>query len=168
MKLSSSHSAAKTMTPKATVCVHGNIVNPEYPENIDEVSRKGWGTTFWGKEDTVNWFHIPLSVPNFLDGGRPKLTRIFLFFHNTSRSIINALHIYDGPKLVKAFDSLRLAGDHARALHRANTFTIETPSEINFGLGLSVSVQFSASTDSSEPKPPRWILFTTAGAEFKI
>jgi hypothetical protein len=165
MKFSSTTAAAKKMTPKATVCVHGNIVNPEYPENIDEVSRKGWGTTFWGKEDSTNWFHIPLSVPNFLDGGRPKLTRIFLFFHNTSRSPINAVHIYDGPKLVKAFDNLRLAGDHARALDRANTFTIETPSEINFGLGLSVSVAFPAST---EQKPPRWILFTTAGAEFKI
>jgi hypothetical protein len=165
MKLSSSNSAAKTMTPKATVCVHGNIVNPEYPENIDEVSRKGWGTTFWGKEDTTNWFHIPLSVPNLLDGSRPKLTKVNVFFHNTSRAPINAIHIYDGPRLIKAFDNLRLTGDHARVLDRSNSFTIDPPCEVLFGLGLSVSVQFPA---SPEQKPPRWILFTTAGAEFRI
>lgn len=165
MKLSSSNSAAKTMTPKATVCVHGNIVNPEYPEHIDEVSRKGWGTTFWGKENTTNWFHIPLSVPNFLDGGRPKLTRVFIFFHNTSRAPINAVHVYDGPRLIKAYDNLKLAGDHARVLDRSNAFIIDPPCEILFGLGLSVSVNFPA---SPEQKPPRWILFTTAGAEFRV
>lgn len=165
MKLSSSTTAVKAMTPKHTVCVHGNIVNPEYPENIDEVSRKGWGTTFWGKEDTTNWFHIPLSVPNFLDGGRPKLTKVFLFFHNTTRSQINAVHVYDGPRLIKAYDNLKLAGDHARVLDRTNAFTIDPPCEVLYGLGLSVSVAFPA---TSEQKPPRWILFTTAGAEFRV
>ena len=165
MKLSESNSAAKSLTPKTTVCVHGNIVNPEYPETIDEVSRQGWGTTFWGKENTTNWFHIPLSVPNFLDGGRPKLTKIFIFFHNTSRSPINSVHIYDGPRLIKAYDNLRLSGDHARVLDRANSFNIDVPCEVQFGLGVSVSVQFPA---AEEQKPPRWILFTTAGAEFRI
>lgn len=164
MKLSNSPSAGKSLKPKHTVCVHGNIVNPEYPEHIDEMSRKGWGTTFWGKENTTNWFHIPLSVPNFLEGGRPMLAKIFLFFHNTTRSPINAVHIYDGPRLIKAYDDLRLAGDHARALDRSNSFTIDPPYEVQYGLGLSVSVQFPA---SPEPKPPRWILFTTAGAEFR-
>jgi hypothetical protein len=165
MKLASTTAAGKAMKPKHTVCVHGNIVNPEYPENIDEISRKGWGTTFWGKEDTTNWFHIPLSVPNFLEGGRPKLTKVFLFFHNTSRAPITAIHVYDGPRLIKAYADLRLAGDHARVLDRTNTFTIDPPAEVQYGLGLSVCVQFPA---SPEQKPPRWILFTTAGAEFRL
>jgi len=165
MKLSTSSSAIKTMTPKTMVCVHGNIVQPEYPDKIEEVSRKGWGTTFWGKEDTSNWFHIPLSLPNMLDGGRPKLTKVFIFFHNTSRSPITAVHIYDGPIVIRAFDNLRLAGDHGRAHDRANGFTVDSPVEVQFGLGLSVSVQFPA---SPEQNPPRWILFTTAGAEFRV
>jgi hypothetical protein len=165
MKLASTPAAGKAMKPKHTVCVHGNIVNPEYPENIDEMSRKGWGTTFWGKEDTTNWFHVPLSVPNFLEGGRPKLTKVFLFFHNTTRSPVTAVHIYDGPRLIKAYDGLRLAGDHARVLDRSNGFTIDPPCEVQYGLGLSVCVQFPA---SPEQKPPRWILFTTAGAEFRV
>jgi hypothetical protein len=165
MKLQSSTSAISTMTPKATLCVHGNIVQPEYPEHIEELSRKGWGTTFWGKEDTSNWFHIPLSLPIQLDGQRPKLTKVFVYFHNSSRSPITAVHVYDGPKLIKSFDDLRLAGEHGRTPDRANTFSLEAPQEINFGLGISVSVQFPSSSDQ---KPPRWILFTTAGAEFRV
>ena len=164
MKLQSPSSAISSMTPKATLCVHGNIVQPEYPEHIDEVSRKGWGTTFWGKEDTTNWFHIPLSLPIQMDGKKPKLTRAFVYFHNTSRSPITAVHVYDGPRLIKAWDDLKLAGDHGRAADRSNTFLIDPPQEIHFGLGISVAVQFPA---SPETKPPRWILFTTAGAEFR-
>ncbi len=166
MKLSNSGSAISKLTPKATLCVHGNIVQPEYPEKIDEVSRKGWGTTFWGKEDSTNWFHLPLSQPIELDGQRPKLTKAFLFYHNTTRSPITAVHIYDGPRLIKAFDDLKLSGDHGRTPDRFNTFSITPPSEVHFGLGLSVCVQFPASP--GEQTPPRWILFTTAGAEFRV
>ena len=153
------------MTPKATVCVHGNIVHPEYPEDINEVSRKGWGSTFWGKEDTVNWFHIPLSIPNLLDGSKPKLTKAYFYFHNTSRSPITAVHLYDGPKTIKVYDNLRITGDHARVLDRSNSFTVDPPIEVVFGLGLSVKVEFPA---APEQTPPRWILFTAAGAEFRI
>jgi hypothetical protein len=165
MKLHSPGTAISSMTPKATLCVHGNIVQPEYPEHIDEVSRKGWGTTFWGKEDTTNWFHIPLSLPVMLDGQKPKLTKVFVFFHNTSRSPITAVHLYDGPRTIMAWDGLRLSGDHGRATDRANTFLLDAPQEVSFGLGISVCVQFQS---SPEQKPPRWVLFTTAGAEFRV
>jgi hypothetical protein len=165
MKLHSPGTAISSMTPKATLCVHGNIVQPEYPEHIDEVSRKGWGTTFWGKEDTTNWFHIPLSLPVMLDGQKPRLTKAFVYFHNTSRSPITAVHLYDGPRTIMAWDDLRLSGDHGRASDRANTFLLDAPQELNFGLGISVCVQFPS---SPEQKPPRWVLFTTAGAEFRV
>lgn len=165
MKLTNTGSAViSTLTPKATICVHGNIVQPEYPEKIEEVSRKGWGTTFWGKEDTSNWFHIPVVQPILVEGERRKLVRVFVYFHNTSRSPITAVHVYDGPRLIKAFDNLKLSGDHGRAMDRSNTFLIDPPADVNFGLGISVNVQFPVAT---EQKPPRWILFTTAGAEFR-
>jgi hypothetical protein len=165
MKLANPTTNSNNLAPKSTVTVHGNTVQAEYPLDIDEVSRKGWGTTFWGKENTVNWFHIPLSVPNQMDSNRSKLTKVFFYFHNTSRSPITAVHIYDGPKVIKAFDGLRLSGDHARALDRSNSFTIDPPLEVVFGLGLSVKVDFPA---APEQAPPRWILFTAAGAEFRI
>ena len=76
---------ARTRTPlatplKALISAHGNVAIPEYPDRIEEVSRKGWGTTFWGKDSTTNWFHLPFTVPTVLDDAKPKLTKVFLFF----------------------------------------------------------------------------------------
>ena len=164
MKIARSRASLPSTPLKAIISVHGNIVEPEYPEHIDEVSRKGWGATYWGKEATTNWFHIPFAVPNLLDGIRPRLTRVYLYFHNTSRSPITSVHLYDGTKLLRGFDQLTLFGDHARGADRSNTFNLEKPSELNSGLGLSVSVAFPHDTGE---KPPRWILFTAAMAEFQ-
>jgi hypothetical protein len=164
MKIAHTRAPLSAAPLKAIISVHGNVAEPEYPEQIDEVSRKGWGATFWGKEATTNWFHIPFAVPNLLDGVRPKLSRVFLYFHNTSRSPITSVHLYDGTKLLRGFDQLTLFGDHARSADRGNTFNLETPTELSSGLGVSVSVAFPQ--DSGE-KPPRWILFTAAVAEFR-
>ncbi len=165
MKIARTRAPLESSTLKAIISVHGNAVEPEYPEHIDEVSHKGWGATFWGKEATTNWFHIPFAVPNLLDGQRPKLSRVFLFFHNTSRSPIASVHLYDGTRLLRAFGPLSLFGDHARGADRGNTFSLEKPLELSYGLGISVSVTFPHDTGE---KPPRWILFTTAMAEFRV
>jgi hypothetical protein len=152
-------------TPVQTVItVHGNTAEPEDISRIEEVSRKGWGATFWGKDSTTNWFHIPFSAPNLLNGETPKLSRVFLFFHNTSRSPIVAVHLYDGARLIKAFDNLGFFGEHAGKPDNYNTFRIDKPVSLKHGLGVSVNVAFPA--DPSE-KPPRWILFTSAMAEFR-
>lgn len=144
--------------------VHGNAFEPEYLSRIEEVSRKGWGVTFWGRDSTTNWFHLPFSSPNQVDGASPKLSRVFLYFHNTSRSPIASVHLYDGAKLIKAFDNLGSFGEHASKPDNSNTFRLDKPVELKFGLGVSVNVSFPA--DASE-KPPRWILFTSVTAEFR-
>jgi hypothetical protein len=165
MKLTDTPTPLESSQVKALLSVHGTVVQPEYPDLIEETSRKGWGVTFWGKESTVNWFHAPLCVPNMLDGIPPKLARVFLYFHNTSRSPITSVHLYDGPKLLKSFGDLKLFGDHARNPDRKNTFRLSSPTELSHGLGISVSVDFPE--DPGE-KPPRWILFTTVTAEFRL
>ena len=149
---------------KSLLSVHGNSAVPEYPESINEISRKGWGSTFWGKESTTNWFHIPFSFPILENGLRPKLVRISLCFHNTSRSPIKAIHLYDGTKLLRGFNQLNLFGDHAKGASPMNTFTLDEPAELQSGFGISVMVNFPQ--DNGE-KPPRWILFTSALAEFQ-
>lgn len=149
---------------KALVSVHGNAAEPEYPSRIEEVSRKGWGATFWGRESTTNWFHVPFSAPNVLENSQPRLSRIFLFYHNTTRSPISAVHLYDGSRLLKAFDGLELSGEHAAKPDKFNTFLLDKPTALKYGLGVSVNVDFPA--DSGE-RPPRWILFTAVTAEFR-
>ena len=149
---------------KALVSVHGNAFEPEYLTRIEEISRKGWGATFWGKDSTTNWFHAPLSVPSQLDGANLKLSRLYLFFHNTSRSPILSVHLYAGAKLIQAFNNLGSFGEHASRPDNFNTFRLDKPVELKHGLGISVNVAFPA--DPSE-KPPRWILFTSATAEFR-
>jgi len=166
MKLQSSKSASQQMSLKGMVSVHGNIAQPEYPDLIEEVSRKGWGATYWGKEDSTNWFHLPFALATQWDGVRPKLSKLSLFFHNTTRSPITAVHIYDGARLIQGFDKLRLTGDHVKAADKANTFIIGKPTEIQHGLGVSVQVEFPSS--EGEQKPPRWILFGNAVAEFRV
>ncbi len=164
MKISRPRVIADNTPVHTVLTVHGNAAEPEYPNHIEEVSRKGWGATFWGEDSTTNWFHIPFTVPNFLDGRNPKLSRVFLFYHNTSRSPIVSVHLYDGAKLIQAFDDLRSYGEHAAKPDSANTFRLDKPVALKHGLGLSVNVAFPA--DASE-KPPRWILFTSAMAEFR-
>jgi hypothetical protein len=164
MKIARTRVPLDSSPVQALISVHGTNTRPEYPSRIEEVSRKGWGSTFWGRDATTNWFHIPFTVPNLVNGESPKLSRVFLFFHNTSRSPILSVHLYDGAKLLKAFDKLGVFGEHASKPDTANTFRLDKPVELKQGLGVSVNVAFPA--DATE-KPPRWILFTSAMAEFR-
>jgi hypothetical protein len=166
MKLQSPKTKIQQLALKGIVSVHGNIVQPEYPLHIEEVSRKGWGATFWGMEDTTNWFHIPFALASQWDGVSPKIARVSVYFHNTSRSPITSVHVYDGARLIESFNDLNLTGDHVRAADKSNTFVISKPAEILFGLGVSVEVKFPKFKEES--KPPRWILFGNATAEFRI
>jgi hypothetical protein len=59
------------MALKSTMCVHGTIVEAEYP-GVD-VTRRGWGTNFAGRPGTTNWFQIPITSPAILDDIRPPL-----------------------------------------------------------------------------------------------
>jgi len=164
MKISRTR-APQDATPIHTILtVHGNAVEPEYPGLIEEVSRKGWGATFWGRDASTNWFHIPFTAPGLINGVIPKLSRVYLYFHNTSRSPVMSVHLYDGARLIKTFDKLATFGQHAGKPDTKNTFRLDKPVALKRGLGVSVNVHFPA--DSGE-KPPRWILFTSAMAEFR-
>jgi hypothetical protein len=147
------------MALKAAMWVHGTIVEPEYPPLY--AVRRGWGTHFGGAHGTTNWFHIPITTPVILDGVRPRLVKVFVFFHG-SGGYINQLHVYDGRSLVKTLTDLR-GGDHSGWIEPENTWEITPPLEIRLGLGICVSVSFI-----TNPQNPGEILFTTAGADFEV
>ena len=92
------------MTLKAAIWVHGSIFKPEYPERITRSKPIGWGMEILGKAGTYNWFHIPISTPVIMDGARPRLSKIFVFYNSATQAITKAaltdVHIYDGKNKV--------------------------------------------------------------------
>jgi len=84
-----------------------------------------------------------------------------LFFYDARFAVITNLHLYDGPTQVKAFDGLSLTGDHSTGIDSSNSWQIDPPITILFGLGNSVGMRFPPVTHI-----PSQILFTTAGADF--
>ena len=158
------------MTIKSAKWVHGTIVEAEYPDRLTSFVRKGWGTDIVGKENTTNWFHIPITTPVIMDDVRPLLVRVWILYNAGSEGtivnpIITNLHLYDGGNKVCSFDGLDLSGDHSRSLDEFNKWDIKPPITIHSGLGISVGVKFLC-----QPPPvgcSTRFRFTAVGADFK-
>ena len=147
------------MALKAAVWTHGTIVHIE--NRVETVVRRGGGTEIrqWvGK----NWFHFPITTPVVLDDVRPPLVKVFVFYKANFARITN-VDVFDGPRRVKALD-VNLSGDHSAGIDGSNSWVINPPLGIQFGLGLSVGVE--PTNDPDKPGVPE-IIFTTAGADFQ-
>jgi len=156
------------MALKAAAWVHGTIVEVENPgllAPIISMWKRGWGTHFWGKEESYNWFHIPFTTPVIVDNIRPTLAKVFVFYKTDGWAKITNVHVYDGPRKVKTFEGLALSGDHSTAIDASNSWVINPPIQIMYGLGLSVGVEFGPVDNAGMPWPE--ILFTAAGADFQ-
>ncbi|MFP3868463.1 MAG: DUF6623 family protein [Desulfobacteraceae bacterium] len=138
---------------------HGVKIFPEWPNNLIQTIRKAWGTTFTGKENTTNWFHIPLTTPVIEENRRTVLVKIFVLFKTTGNAEITNIHVWDGNKKIRAFDGLHLSGDHVNIDPYNWFYTWET---MQTGVDIVVRVKFGAKTNNNYPA----ILFTTAGGDF--
>lgn len=150
------------MALKAAMWVHGTIVEVEAPQRYFNVYRKGWGTEYEALTGEEYWFHFPIATPVMLDDVRTQLIKIFVFYRTDVNTKITKVHVYDGPTKVKAFEGLVLSGDHSAGIDSSNSWDIDPPIGILYGLGISVCAQFSWPGYMQYPK----ILFTTAGADF--
>jgi hypothetical protein len=157
------------MAPKATEWVHGTVVDVEEPGELasisnDGIARRGWGTHFWGQEDTYNWFHIPVTTPVISDGQIAKLTKLFVLYETKGNAKIKHVHLYDGKQKKKSFNDLNLSGDHGSRPDSSNTWIINPPLAIQYGLGLSICVNFGNKGGRNV-----WpeVVFSSAGAEFE-
>ncbi len=161
---------------KRAVWVHGNAVTAERPGDLAGEVRIGWGSSFLLKPGTDNWFHVSIPTPVLIDGVRPKLSKVFVLF-TTSKSegggefgeggmfqgsVIDALHLYDGAKKVKSFDETR-TGKHTAKIDAANTWAIDAPLTIYYGLGLSIHARAPQVMSDDAPQP---VEFATIGADF--
>ena len=156
------------MSLKAAMWIHGTSAQVEDPKGLiaNGVLRRGWGTSFFGHSGSFNWFHVAIPTPVILDDARPRLVKVFVFYKSLSGSIKN-IHVWDGATRVKSFNGLSLSGDHGLGIDAANTWAIDPPLTIRFGLGISIGVQFNTNFDTSDTVDKLEFLITTAGADFQ-
>jgi hypothetical protein len=155
---------------KRAVWVHGNAVVAERPGDLAGEVRIGWGSKFLLKPGSDNWFHVSIPTPVLIDGVRPKLSKVFVLFATSKAegggmlqgSSITALHVYDGAKKVKSFGETRM-GKHTAQIDAANTWAVDAPLTIYYGLGLSIHARAPQVTSDDAPQP---VEFATIGADF--
>lgn len=51
----------------------GNVARAQFPELLEKVEYRNTGAVFKGQPGTENWIHLPLTVPVFINQGRPQL-----------------------------------------------------------------------------------------------
>lgn len=158
------------MSQSASILVHGNVVQPEFPERLRPRpsngsfgDRAGFGAFFYGF-NTSNWFHFPMPTSMLLSDAQPRLARVFVFYATNDLAVITNLHIYDGKIRIKAFDVMAFSGDHSAAVDDQNSWLIRPPLGVRFGLGLSLQVQFLGLDPANAGNGE--IQFASAGAEF--
>jgi hypothetical protein len=142
--------------------VHGNAVQPEYPDRLESFTRKGWGTVLKVKPKTNNWIHIPFTTPVLIDGVRPTLKKVFIFY-KTQDVLIDRLHIYDGKKKVRSSEVF-WKGDYSASIdnaHNAHGTVTSVPIIIYYGMEVCVRIKHFSGEDRS-------VLFTCAGADFEL
>lgn len=151
---------------------HGNDVKVEYPDRLESYpevgksgARKGYGTVFWGQGHSFNWFHIPIPTPSIFNGHRYPLQKIFVFY-DVYRSWVRNVHVWDGRSRIFNRDNLGLQGDHSRGIDSSNSWTIDPPITIRYGLSISIGVQFTGFIDDPNPNTHFEAFFSTAGADF--
>lgn len=162
---------------ETTMWVQGTIAQVEKPEDLQSFTRYGWGTLFTGKiheSSHLNWFHFPIPTPAIDEGDRVEVTKIFVLYQTSlvvrepiyaHNPIITAVHLWDGPSRITAFDNLELTGDHRFHIDSSNSWTIEPPHRISRSLGISVGVQFRGWRHDFRDN--NYVIFAAAGAGFR-
>ncbi|HYX25335.1 MAG TPA: DUF6623 family protein [Thermoanaerobaculia bacterium] len=143
--------------------VHGNALTVESPENLLRVGHYGWGADMLIQPGKGSWFHVPLPTPVIVNDVRTQLQRVFILFKSEFGSIHN-VHVYDGSSKPQEFNDLVLNGEHRLNLDPQNTFLLEKPHPVVWGIGISFYFAADASLDT-EPLPPARLIVGAAGGE---
>lgn len=150
---------------KHTSWVHGNAVTVESPENLVREGHYGWGADMLIEPGKASWFHIPIPTPVLVNDARASLHRVFLMFKSEWGSI-HSLHVYDGSSKPQEFHDLLLQGEHRLTLDAENTFVLEKPHPVVWGIG--ISFHFVAGIGADNSVPPARLIVAAAGAELMV
>lgn len=125
-------------TPAYTVWMHGNSLQVEHPDRLDELWRTGFLGRIVGKAGTENWIHFAIPTPVIADSHRLRATRAVVVFRTDSPdAVLNMVHVYDGERRIAEHTDLRLYADAGW-----QTFDIATNTHMRMGIGISLGVSF--------------------------
>jgi hypothetical protein len=110
--------------PKTEFWVHGTLAQVEN-HGTAGIARLGWGTTLHSMRSD-NWMHFPIATPIVQRDQRARVARITVLFHAVHCGIY-AIHLYDGPRQVKALEVAHATGEHSYAVDQTNVFPVGTP-----------------------------------------
>lgn len=145
--------------------VHGNALTVESPENLARVGHYGWGADMLIRPGKGSWFHIPLPTPVIVGDVRTRLQRVFLLFKSVSGSIRD-VHVYDGSSKPQEFNGGVHQGEHRLGLDGQNTFDLETPHTVVWGIG--ISFYFIADIGFDTQIAPAQLILASAGGDFLV
>ena len=174
------------MSLKAAMWIPGIAARVEYPERLTwrppipaptgwppnppmrDIHINGSNITFSQQNqsgmDNSNWFHFPMSTPVFLGNVRVQLLKVFVFYQ-TQLSVLRSVHVWDGPLRIFELNNLSHEGNHLGGIDLVNTFTLNAPRDVFFGINISVQFEFLPESPS-QPMTRSLVVFSTVGADF--
>jgi hypothetical protein len=145
-------------TAQAQVVGPGQLINVNGVPWSDIVGlREGFGTTFRGGSGRFNWFHFAIPTPVITRDIRVRVERFFVLYTIDTWALIRSVHLWDGPRRIKAHDGLALTGNHQWWLDAQNSFAADN-NLVYLGVGISVGIEFGQEAN---------VRFTSAGVDFR-
>jgi hypothetical protein len=153
--------ATRLMVPGTSVLIQLNERGrgpgedvPGFPWTGTVGLRLGQGTTYRCQDNSVYWFHLPITLPVPIDvsGGNPPitLTAVFLLFTADAGVALDSIHVFSSNQQVwKTQDHLGFSGDRSRLVQNVTVFSnlsVQIPAADGAGLllqSLTVSGLFT-------------------------
>ena len=117
---------------------------------------------FQGQRQGTNWFHFAPTTPVIIDDVRPQLLRCFVLFNAVSARVTQ-VDLFDGTFRFAQIPNMGQQGGNALDIANAFAFAPNAPTIVNFGLGISVKVEYFFDTSTQKDCS---IWFSAVGADF--
>jgi len=120
--------------------------------------RTGYGATFRLEGGKQDWFHIPIPTPVIIEDQHATLVKVMVLFALPDGAAITDVNIWDGPNRIE-IQHPNVTGDRAAGVGSENTFDLNPPVAVHFGVGISLLVENETDSDAD-------VYFAGAGGEF--
>jgi hypothetical protein len=125
----------------------------------------GEGAIYYAPPNSSVWFLFSVPSPAVLMGKQTLLTRVYVLYDTFPWATVSTVNVYDGGYVVQQYEQLSGTGEHAWELQDDNTFVLDKPHEMWYGVGIAIEVKFGTAAEAG--KRPG-IRYTSVGAEFEV